>query len=199
MIAAEELQQHIHKMSGATLPIIELGQPLQGAAVLIGRAAPKALAQRLARETKDTSAFVLTVDDNTIAFTGLVDPKEADTLYEIFLKKERDRRQPLRVMGYTDQGKGTTIAAYELLEQLDVRWYTPGDWGMVMPQRSTIVIKTQDQIHKPVIRSRLTSTTVSHDRVWDRCMRQGGPQFPSSHGLPGFGHSGKELYKDHPL
>lgn len=197
VIAAEELQKHIELISGAVLPIVKLGEEQGRTAVLIGRAASAELAQRLASDTKDTSAFILKVDRKSVAFTGLIDPVEANTLFEIFKKKERDRRTPLRQMGYTDQGKGTTIAAYELLEQLGVRWYAPADWGMVIPKRDTVTIEAQDQIHKPVIKSRLTSTSTSHDKVWDRRMRQGGPQFPSSHGLPGFGHS-KEIVKEHP-
>ena len=196
-IAAEEIQLHIERMSGAKLAIVTPGQEQGLAAVRIGRAAPPSLAQRLGQATKDQSAFVLKVDASEIAFTGLINDEEAAMLHELFKQPVRQLRNQLREIGYTDQGKGTTIAAYELLEQLGVRWYAPGDWGLVVPRKDTIIVAAQDKVHQPVIRTRLTATTVKHDRVWDRRMRQGGPNFPSSHGLPGIGHT-RDYLKEHP-
>jgi hypothetical protein len=196
-IAAEELQAHIAQMSGATLAIVRPGEEAGRTPIRIGRAAPEDLARKLAAATRDASAFVLTVDAQGIAFTGLIDPDYAKQIHAVFQLPVRQRREEIRKLAYTDQGRGTTIAAYELLEQLGVRWYAPGDWGLVMPRRDTVVVEAQDRVHQPVIPARLTSTSVSHDRIWDRRMRQGGPQFPSSHGLPGIGH-GREYMKEHP-
>ncbi len=195
-IAAEELQTHLEQMTGVKLEIVSPGAEAGRIPVRIGRAVPAELVQRLAAQTTDSSAFILQASNAGIALTGLIDPGYAQAVYAAFaIRSARDRRDAIRKLGYTDLGRGTTIAAYELLEQLGVRWYAPEAWGTVVPQRATVVVKTQDAVHQPVIRARFTSN--SRDNVWDRRMRQGGQAFPSSHGLPGFGHA-KEIFEEHP-
>lgn len=49
--------------------------------------------------------------------------------------------------GLSDQG--TAYAAYELLEQLGVRWFAPGPYGTVVPSASTVSILIQDTIQHP--------------------------------------------------
>src|SRR5690606_30180986 len=66
-IAANELQSHIAEMSGVTLEIVTPDAIGDRTPILIGRAAPASLMQRLAGETKDQSAFVLKADNAGIA------------------------------------------------------------------------------------------------------------------------------------
>ncbi|MEV0272363.1 DUF4838 domain-containing protein [Hamadaea sp. NPDC050747] len=49
---------------------------------------------------------------------------------------------------------GTLFAAYELLEQLGVRWLMPGPHGTVLPRQSTVVAPEQDLISVPTFGSR---------------------------------------------
>lgn len=53
----------------------------------------------------------------------------------------------IRLYGLSDQG--TLFAAFELLEQLGVRWFMPGDLGTVIPLKITIALSMQDTIQHP--------------------------------------------------
>ena len=53
----------------------------------------------------------------------------------------------VQLMGLSDQG--ILFAVYELLEQLGVRWFVPGEIGTDIPQNSTITVPHQDIIQHP--------------------------------------------------
>ena len=81
--------------------------------------------------------------------------------------------------------EGTLFAAYELLEQLGVRWFMPGELGTVIPKAATVGLRRQTTIQSPSFGARWMDA----DKTWCRRMRLGGPYFPSSHGLPGLQES----------
>lgn len=58
----------------------------------------------------------------------------------------------VQLAGLSDAG--TLFAAYELLEQLGVRWLMPGPHGTVTPVRPTLRAKAQDSLHIPKFSSR---------------------------------------------
>ena len=83
--------------------------------------------------------------------------------------------------------EGTLFGVYELLEQLGVRWFMPGDFGTVIPKAKTIAIPAQTTIQAPTFRCRHLQS-VSHqckrnNYKWYRRVRLGGPFFPGSHGI----------------
>lgn len=59
----------------------------------------------------------------------------------------------IQLVGLSPQG--TLYAAYELLEQIGVRWFTPGDYGTVVPSLGTIAVNVQDTIQHPGFVTRL--------------------------------------------
>ncbi|MFD0716081.1 DUF4838 domain-containing protein [Paenibacillus sp. GCM10027626] len=98
-------------------------------------------------------------------------------------------------VGLTDQG--TLYAVYELLEQLGVRWFMPGELGTVVPALNSVKLRLQDTIQHPGYVTRILAVTDNYPRHatiplvynptegadWYRYTRQGGDNF-GKHGLP---------------
>ena len=80
--------------------------------------------------------------------------------------------------------QGTLHAVYELLEQLGVRWFNPGEIGTVIPSRRTVAVGHQQTIQHPGFAGRrltdLSDSKLPTDaqresgRMWFRRMRMGG-------------------------
>ncbi len=74
-----------------------------------------------------------------------------------------------------------TYAVNELLEQLGVRWFMPGDLGTVVPSMATITVEDQDTVQHPGFTTRLLQAI--GDRDWARHLRLDGPNY-GRHGFP---------------
>jgi len=74
--------------------------------------------------------------------------------------------------------RGTLYAAYELLEQLGVRWFMPGEIGTVVPKADTVSVGYQETIQHPGFSGR----KLGAEKVWFRRMRMGGFD-AGSHGM----------------
>ncbi len=92
-------------------------------------------------------------------------------------------------------GNGTVIGVYELLEQIGVRWFMPGELGTVIPSAETIEVSKQETLQAPSFSGRYFQMNGA-PADWLRRVRCGGvPQFPSAHGLPGLS---RRLFNEHP-
>ena len=87
----------------------------------------------------------------------------------------------IRISGLSPEG--TLFGVYELLEQIGVRWYMPGDIGTIIPEKKTITVEEQNNVQVPSFSSRHLQTVPNKD-PWYRRVRLGGPYFPSAHGIP---------------
>ncbi|TMV50865.1 DUF4838 domain-containing protein [Paenibacillus mesophilus] len=68
----------------------------------------------------------------------------------------------IRLYGLSDQG--TLFAAFELLEQIGVRWFMPGDIGTVIPSKNTIALSMQDTIQHPGFSARAMQATEAYQK-----------------------------------
>ena len=80
--------------------------------------------------------------------------------------------------------EATRHGAYELLEQLGVRWFMPGEFGTVLPETDTLTLAIQRTVQSPDFTSRQIGGT---DSSWARRMRLGGVAAASSLSMPGVG------------
>jgi len=76
--------------------------------------------------------------------------------------------------------EGSYYGVIELLEQLDCRWFMPGDLGTVIPKRETITIKEQTTKQSPSFASRHFQMP---NREWQKRARCGGDVFRGGHGI----------------
>jgi hypothetical protein len=108
----------------------------------------------------------------------------------------RVTQRRIDVRGLADEG--TLFGVYELLEQLGVRWYMPGELGRVVPKTATVRLKAQTTVQAPSFDLRVLQHLTTGD--WPRRVRLGGAQRPTgSHGIPPFtGRSGQQVFDRHP-
>ncbi len=212
-LAAYELQYHIKKMSGATLPIVREPQAVQGTVILIG-------------ESKATKKLGLKNAD--FAQTEHLIEATADRL--ILMGKDSGNRRKVDYNGdlklfclsyYTpNQPIGTCHAVHTFLEKvLGVRWYLPTELGEVIPKRKTIDVAKRKirrkvdaphknaypwAINKKLYYSDYKAVDWQHGEHWDlrsgvlywiRNKRWGGPVIQVNHSFSGWD---KVFGKDHP-
>jgi len=132
--AAGEIQRYIEKMSGAKLPVLNEGDnDTTGLPVKIAVGHTQ-IAQKAG--VKVPAGFKEVVGD----------PKAFEE--EGFVIKTVG---PQIVIGGNSDGpyQGTTYAGYEFLERLGCRFYFPGDWGEVIPEKKTIAFPATDLLSRP--------------------------------------------------
>ena len=166
-LAGEELQEHLRRISGAVLDIVRQGAPLEN---------------RLPIYIGSAADAALDADIRTQG----TDPGS----FALVIGADH-----VSIRGLSPAG--TLNGVYELLEQIGVRWFMPGEMGTVIPQMTTIGIRPQTTIQAPAFPARNLQGVRAPE--WERRLRLGGPYFPASHGAPGFGGRGSEgLFQDHP-
>ncbi len=157
-LAATELVTHIEKMSGAKLastnaPVAALPALLAG--------------HRRAGVTPVLLGRVAGLEKAIEAKSAM------DGTFALRVTKDE-----VRVAG---RAMGTAFGVSEVLEQLGVRWFMPGDLGTVIPSLKTVELAAQDIAQGPSFASRWFQ--MPH-RDWQVRMRCGGTAFPGAHGLP---------------
>ncbi len=166
-LAAEEIQIHIEKMSGIRLEIITAGDPLDGRLPVFVGSAADRALDEEIRKRSNDPGSFALVVEDNGIMVRGLSPS------------------------------GTLFGAYELLEQIGVRWFMPGELGLVIPESDSVQIKKQRIIQVPSFKARRLQGVRAIE--WERRMRLGGPYFPASHGVPGFGHRESEkLFTRHP-
>ncbi|MDO8586578.1 MAG: DUF4838 domain-containing protein [Armatimonadota bacterium] len=146
-IAAQELRTYVKMISGAELEIHAESESIPGARVLVGRGKltdaipglkiPEGLTRAFREE-----GFVIYCKDDTLVLAG------NDAV--IPAGKKVDAPGP---HGWETVGNslyfGTRYATYELLNRLGVRWFTPGEYGEVVPKSSTLTVPEMSVTQHP--------------------------------------------------
>jgi len=159
-LAARELTTHIEKMSGARLET-----------ATVEAAGADAFAAKVRGEKK----AVIFIGRNVSAkFEKLLGDKSG--VRGAFALKATD--DAVMIAG---AGEGPAYGVSELLEQQGVRWFMPGDLGLVIPEMKTITVATQELVQAPSFASRWMQMP---DKDWQVRVRCGGDAFPGGHGLP---------------
>ncbi|MBU0608992.1 MAG: DUF4838 domain-containing protein, partial [Armatimonadetes bacterium] len=131
--AAEELQYHVAKASGATLPIVkESESTAQAGRVFLGPCqATLALGLKL-EQLKPNGYFARTVH-GSLHLVG------DDSAGDVFWVQHGNRTHV-----------GTLFAVYDILEkQLGARWLWPGPVGEVIPRQATVSVALRDGAYAP--------------------------------------------------
>ncbi len=153
--AADELVEHIQLITGAEMPVIDGAVPDDLLAIRVGRAADSALDDLVREQGDDPWGFALAVEEGG----------------------------DVQLRGLSPDG--TLAAACELLEQLGVRWYMPGEIGRVLPESDSLYLKPQETVQVPSFIGRPGSR---HEAAgeWNRRLRASGGMRFSGHGMEGF-------------
>lgn len=131
---ANEIQKYIEKMSGVKLQILDETVPDTSGL-------PVKIAVGHTRMAKESGVAIPS------GFKEIVgDPKVFEE--EGFVIQAKNSQ--IILAGNSDGPyQGTIYAGYEFLERLGCRWYFPGEWGEVIPEKKTIVFPETDLVSRP--------------------------------------------------
>lgn len=138
---ASSLQKYVEKISGAKLAIIRESEPDESGMsvkIVVGHS-------KKAEELK-------------IKIPSGFDPTIRDSLFEEEAFVIKTKGNYIIIGGNSDEPyQGTLFACWDLLDRLGCRWYFPGDWGEVVPEKKTVTVPDMDVFSKPDFAIRLTS------------------------------------------
>ena len=142
--AASELQYHIQKITGATVPVVTDDNVIKGTRILVGDSkATQALGLRN-NDFKPQEYLIQFLPDTLVLMgrdnnedTMKVDYSNAETFPDLF------------------KDHGTCYAVYDFLERFcGIRWYLPTELGLVCPQKNNLVVKGTDMRRSPAMKYR---------------------------------------------
>jgi len=189
--AAQELQYHIKKITGAILPIAADDIPINGSRILIGEsAATRALG--LARDIFKPQEYLIRFMPNTIVLIGR---DKVDTA-QISVRSGKSLGPP----DMFDE-QGTCYAVYDFLERFcGVRWFAPTALGLIFQEKKTLEIEGTDIRRSPVFKFRQgphlpvygflktlwNNPTQEEVRLYACRMRLGGEAYTANHSFNGY-------------
>ncbi len=139
--AADELVEHIQLISGAILPVVKSGAVPEGLTPIRIGAAADA----------ELEALILEHGNMPDSFILLVDD------------------QGVQLRGLSPLG--ARHAAYEMLEQLGVRWFIPGEIGRVVPRMGNVTLMRQRTVQVPSFKTR-DQRSQHRDDTWAERVRE---------------------------
>ncbi|NLC58401.1 MAG: DUF4838 domain-containing protein [Armatimonadetes bacterium] len=147
-LAAYEVQHHIHAITGATLPLVREGEPVDGTALYIGET-EAARAAGLTRAHFGPQQYAIKPGPRCLFLVGRDDPATDPVVYDL-TDPARCRNLP----GFWEE-QGTLHAAYDFLERYcGVRWLNPTDLGTICPKQRTLVVRPREFRRAPAFQYR---------------------------------------------
>jgi len=146
--AAAELQHHIARITGAVLPVVGAQQPVQGVRILVGESEATA-ALGLPGQPLAPQEYLVRVMPGAIVLLG----RDADRKTEV--QYGEDEPQAYRTWPELFEEQGTCYAVYDFLERFcGVRWFRPGELGMIHPVSATLEVRGQEVRRSPTFKYR---------------------------------------------
>jgi len=172
-LAADELQYHLKRMSGATVPIVHEDKYRERPGKVTILVAQSELLTELGIDTTKLKpeTLIVKVIGNTLVLAG------EDGTQEPRLREPFRTDIPLHSIVYGIRN-GSLFAVYELLhEALGCRWVFPGDIGAVIPKRSTVKVpadlniqrtpKLAQRHFRPFLNKREKTVKQYDDALWN--------------------------------
>lgn len=201
--AAGELQFHIKKITGATLPIVKAGEPVAGQRIFVGMT-EETRAVGLKYHALKSQEYVITNSADGLILIGQDPDADSNRAGEPF--------SPGQIPEFYSQ-VGTLYAVYDFLERsCGVRWYAPGDDGMVHPATNTFTVNLEYRRRVPALEYRqnpwsgqpgpwgMTGREVSNDeqKILMMRLKMGGRPFLIGHTFEGYPARFWEQEAEHP-
>ncbi|MCC6580953.1 MAG: DUF4838 domain-containing protein [Phycisphaeraceae bacterium] len=202
-MAAAEVQWHIQKVTGATIPIVADDAAVEGPRILVGATR----AMKLSSADFQPQEYQVRVSNDMVVLMG----RDKDD------RREFDYQNVATFPEVFDE-QGSLYAAYDFLERCcDVRWYLPTDLGVTYTSRLTLTVKACDVRRAPAMKNRwqdvvyaipadLRGDTIKSQNtgpalsrreqvIWLSRNRVGGEAYKANHSFYGYYD---RFLKDHP-
>jgi len=167
--AADELQSHVEKISGARLPILHAPDESVPTHVYVGQSHHTAklglssdgLADGAYRLVSGANWLALIGDDrdfvpNELFAVSVQDRARARALFDektdgrwAMPADNMDREHHAETGWWQDDRRGSLNAVHAFLRYLGVRWFMPGELGEVVPRLDSIALPKVDALVKP--------------------------------------------------
>ena len=159
--AAEELRDHLNRMTGATFRIVET-TPANGPAVILGDS-PEARAAGIRAVSVAHDGYVIKTVGNRLLIVGRDDPSaRADIRAKLNRFRGRVSGTALKNNIAPDVwafDRGTACGVYRFLETLGVRWFFAGEKGTVVPRKASVTVPDTDLREEPVFKYRVVGSS----------------------------------------
>ena len=177
MLAAEELQRYIEKISGAVLPVHDRPTKQMPVQIYVGVSphtdrlgvTDQGLKHGAYRVVSGDDWLVLLGRDRDYAPVGLFARNHGDWQHRVGpaweAKRGPEAENPYASTGYKRYNReldlwamderGSFNAVTHFLRNLGVRWYMPGELGQIVPKRQTIALPDVDRTVRPNIAWRM--------------------------------------------
>lgn len=193
--AAQELQYHVQKITGAVLPIKSEAEKVEGTRILVGPIAAIAGMNVDPSPLKNQEYLIRFVDDVLILLG-----KDAPTRTNVEKAKDWTAPTGTRIPPPPMLGdQSTSYAVHDFLERFcNVRWYGPGELEMVIPKAVTLVVQPRDIRRSPVFGYRMPGGPMriiteqwGHPGPQDMALfwarlRAGGEKYSCNHSFEGY-------------
>ena len=190
-LAAMELQYHISKITGVSLPIVKTCPPVGKVRIFVGESDGTREAGYRSSDFKEQEYFIQ-ICGNDIFLLG----RDTEDIRPVFYSS------PATYPGFWEDN-GSCYAVYDFLELLGVRWYLPTDLGIVFTPakelsvsdktiRRTPTLHYRDQFYLNIPASLAGDTIETADReplnqkdvkLWYFRNRHGGKRIAINHSL----------------
>ncbi len=202
--AANELQRHLEKISGAKLPIVNKASSNVENHVYVGESD---FTRKFGFKLDDVKhdGFKIIAEKNYVILAGKEFYREPilkkymnkytrDKLWQEFTGHKwrfpciLDFRTYSKELGFfAFDGTGTLYAVYDLLRQLGMRWYMPTKLGIVYPENKNITIEDQNIKREPEFPIREFEPVQGRFKdefLWYKFMKVGSAfMYPQEHSL----------------
>jgi hypothetical protein len=160
-LAASELQYHVRKITGATLPIANDEQTVVGNRVLVGESQATA-SLGLKRDDFAPQEYLIRFQPGTLILLG----RDKDDRGKL----DYDNADASTFPGFSDE-QSTCYAVYDFLERYcQVRWYLPTELGLCCPATKTLQVSGGNVRRSPAMKYRdFGMNAIGHKAPADLC------------------------------
>lgn len=163
-LAAMELQRHVHRITDAVPPIVTDDAQVEPGLdrILVGESAATA-ALGLTGERLGAQEYVIRFLPRTLVLMGRDKQERGPVTY--------DEADPFRFQTWPDlfDEQGTLYAVYDFLERFcGVRWYSPTEFGTVVPRTATLAVFGRDVRRAPAFAYRDIGWPMGMSEVYNR-------------------------------
>jgi hypothetical protein len=205
--AAQEIQYHVQKITGAVLPIKSDADKVDGVRVLVGPSKAVAQSGVDVGQFKDQE-YLIRFDNDTLILVGKDVPSQANVAKANDWTSPSGTRLPPPSM-QTDQA--TSYAVHDFLERFcDVRWFGPGELEMVVPTTATLAVEPKEIHRSPgfvyrhpwgpqkIITEQWNHASGPEIDLFFARLRAGGEQYSVNHSFDGYYDRFWEKNPNHP-